>query len=109
FSVWEFDFRSEEADYSHLFIFTGFAYSLGSMISQGTGENWTGLKCDKPFSACDLNWNRGRINAQRAGLWFGWGSIRIWANDCFTKQKCEGVSVLAGASLLDIDGLWKKF
>jgi hypothetical protein len=111
-TVWYFDFRSEAADYSRQFFFSGIGLGLGGIITAGS-DKYTSLTCKRDFSANDLDWSAGTVLACGAAVIVGAGTViisaRTFSGSLFEGQRCSGITVGIGVEYIGAKlGMWKK-
>lgn len=135
--VYFFEFRSKAADFRGQFIFIGGGLGLGGSVGGASmpapGDfvcaraysPFSSLRCDRDFSADDLDLVAGRITSAGASFAYGYSVVRVTA---FTNALAAGPGLLVqaflptlfhsfpasgwgtgvGASVTVFSGIWKK-
>lgn|GEM_PF-6113138 len=112
-TVWCFEFDSEEANYVKQFIFVGQGVTFGGAIVGTVRTERTSLKCDRAFSADNLDLSLGTAVLGGAAVVVGAGAVIISARTAlsgslFSNQRIAGITLGAGAAFGVSGGLWKK-
>jgi hypothetical protein len=118
-----YEFRSQAANCRATFIFVGAGIGLGgdlggavapdpsSVIHNQQPDLWAALKCERPFSANDLNWSYAAMSGINVEATYGYSLCGISAglvDPLFTDQNVSGWNVGVGATASIMVGVWKR-
>ncbi|MGD0186230.1 MAG: hypothetical protein ABSC25_13400 [Roseiarcus sp.] len=118
-----FEFRSRAANCRATFLLIGGGLGIGGDLGGATAPDpssivhnqnpdlWTNLKCDKPFSANDLDLAYAAMSGITVSGAYGYSLQGVSAGlvtSLFTDQDVSGWCVGVGASATMMVGVWKQ-